>query len=69
MEAAVVSEPAPSPIKVISLLRNQDKQWSVRLIARNGEIVMVSEAYTRKADARRAARWIRSQLSAHVEII
>jgi uncharacterized protein YegP (UPF0339 family) len=34
--------------------------WRWRLVAGNGEIVATSEAYTRKADARRGARTARS---------
>lgn len=56
-------------IRRLSLLRNKDGQWSIRIIAKNGEIVMASEGYSRKADARRAARWLRKQFSAWVEIV
>jgi len=38
-------------------------QWYVRLRARNGQVFVVSEGYTRKADACRAAR--RLQLAAY----
>jgi len=55
-------------IRRLSLLKNKDGQWSVRMIAKNGEIIMASEGYTRKADARRAARWLRRQLAEWVEI-
>lgn len=56
-------------IRRLSLLKNKDGQWSVRVIAKNGEIVMASEGFTRKADARRAARWLRRQLSYFAEIV
>lgn len=33
-----------------------DREWFVRLRADNGEIVLVTEAYTRRWSAKRAAR-------------
>jgi uncharacterized protein YegP (UPF0339 family) len=40
----------------IHVLKAKDGQWYLGLVAPNGEIRLVSETYTRKRDAERAAK-------------
>jgi uncharacterized protein YegP (UPF0339 family) len=41
---------------------NKAGEWFVRLVGGNGEIVMVSEGYTRESDAKRAISYIRQMV-------
>lgn len=41
---------------VVQLYRGEDRQWYLRVVASNGQVVLDSEGYTRKWSAKRAAR-------------
>jgi len=40
----------------IAVYQGRDRQWYLRLVARNGEIVLDSEGYSTKSNAKRAAK-------------
>ena len=64
--ADIVAElTAPKPRRMtVEVLRGKDGGWYARLRARNGRTVNVTESYTRRASAIRAARRLPAQIAA-----
>jgi uncharacterized protein YegP (UPF0339 family) len=50
---------------VIEYFKGPSGFWFVRLIARNGETMMISEAYANKSNAVRAARALSTRLNSN----
>ena len=48
----------------IELRRSIDRMWYVVVVAGNGEDMLVSELYTRKGDAKRAAKTLNKLIKA-----
>ena len=48
---------------LVEVFNGRDGQWYVRAVARNGQRIVVSEGYTRKASALRAARRLLATLA------
>ena len=46
----------------LQIHESADGQWYVRLVASNGKVLMHSETYTRRRDAKRAAAKIAARL-------
>lgn len=44
------------PTAIITVFKDMSREWRFNARAKNMEIIFQSEAYTRKADAQRAAR-------------
>lgn len=54
----------------LEVFKGRSGEWFVRLVARNGQTVVVTEGYTRKASAIRSARSLRTGVAtAEIEVV
>lgn len=51
----------------LKIKRAEDGQYYFILVARNGQTLMTSETYTRKANAMKSAVKIADQMGTHIE--